>query len=249
MKALILAAGFGTRLASIAPNTPKTLLPLGEGTVLDAQIKKMFLPTIDTVFILTNDKFHYALTQWHRNTSYQKEIKIINNSIREENKKRGSIGDLDFFIKTVKPNDDLIVLASDNLFTHPFDDFINFFYLKKAPTIALHKFSETNLSSQGNEVMTTPPSGTGRVTAFVSKPVHPRFPFLASMFYIFPRHTLHLSNEYLRAGKDPDSGGSFIAWLVAKNYPVFGYLMAGKRFDVGDIQAYQSTLDNISFLS
>lgn len=251
MKTLILSAGFGTRLKPLFPDLPKSLLPLGSRKVIDAQIEKIFPINALPIFVLTNNVFYNSLKQWHIAFPHRDNIHIITNDVNNEREKKGAIGDLDFFIKKIKPEDDLLILGNDNLFNASFEGIINFFTQQcDATVIALHHIKNTNLSRQGDDVVFD--DKTKRIISFrqisEQSDKRPQSPYIASLLYLLPNSMLRLTDAYLQDGQNPDNAGAFIAWLVDRGYPVFGYEMPGKRFDVGDIEAYQSTLDNLSYL-
>lgn len=249
MKTLILSAGFGTRLKPFFPNLPKSLLPLGNRKVIDAQIEKIISINARPIFVLTNNVFCHSLTQWYIASPHRKNMHIITNDVNNEQEKKGAIGDLDFFIKKIKPEDDLLILGNDNLFDSSFKGITDFFAQKhNAAVIALHHIKNTNLSRQGDDVVFN--NKTRRVISFRQIPEQsgerPQSPYIASLLYFLPNSMLRLTDAYLRDGQDPDNAGAFIAWLIDRRYPIYGYEILGKRFDVGDIRAYQSTLDNFS---
>lgn len=249
MKTLILSAGFGTRLKPLFPNLSKSLLPLGNRNVIEAQIEKILPTNACPIFVLTNNVFYNSLNQWHISSPYRDNIHIIANGVSNEREKKGAIGDFDFFIKKIKLEDDLLILGNDNLFNASFEGIINFFTQQRdAAVIALHHIKNTNLSRQGDDVVFD--DKTKRIISFRQIPEQsgerPQSPYIASLLYLLPNSMLHLTDTYLRDGQNPDNAGAFIVWLIDRGYPVFGYEMPGKRFDVGDIRAYQSTLDNFS---
>ena len=242
MKAVILAAGFATRLRPITDDLPKSLLSLCGRTVIDEQVDKLVsTERIDDIFVVTNAKFYGPMEKWRESSVYRDKIKIINDGVTREESKRGAIGTLKFCMDEVQIADDFLVLGSDNLFEDTFDGIINFFYQKQGcPVVAIHHIDNTNLSRQSSEVVLEP--DTGRVTTFVEKPANPKSPYLSSLLYVMSLTILREVGSYLNSGSSPDNIGNFIAWLVSRNFPVFGYETNGRRFDIGDHQSYASTV-------
>ena len=240
MKVLILAAGFGTRLRPLTNEIPKSLLSLCRGRVIDEQITNLVQGKLSSIFVMTNNKFYEGLRTWLSSSKYSKFVTLIDNEIQSEESRRGAVGDLTFFIDKVKPDDDLLVLGSDNIFDDSFEGILNFFNDKKHfVVIAVHTLANSNFSKQPNEV--TLEKETSKIVKFLEKPTKPQSSYIASLLYFFPKSMLKLPASYLAEGNNPDQAGNFISWLIQHNYPVFGYEMQGRRFDIGDPESYSST--------
>jgi NDP-sugar pyrophosphorylase family protein len=240
MNALILAAGFGTRMEQFAPGQPKSFLALGKGIVIDEQVRLLREAGVENIYILTNAKYRNAFDDW-RKEAEQSKIIILNNTVTRHEVRNGAIGDLDFFVRTVEPRGSFLVLGSDNLFDTSLRDIVDFF--KKDDTrgiVGVHLFEKTNFLKQENEAVMDP--ATHRLLALNSKPSAPISPYLASMIYLLPQNLLYKTKEFLAAGENHDNAARFIAWLVEQGFPIFCYEMAGRRFDVGSPETYQATI-------
>ncbi|MBI2610042.1 nucleotidyltransferase family protein [Candidatus Giovannonibacteria bacterium] len=241
MKALILAAGFGTRLRPLTDNLPKSLLSICGHTIIDEQVSALKKIGAKEIYILTNNKFYEHFIKW-KEGSQNEEIFIIKNGIFGEGERNGAIGDLFFFLTEIKNNDDLLVIGSDNLFEESFFGILNFFLEKKEITIALHEINNTNFSKQPNEVIFN--KVTSRVTNFIEKPFAPSSPLFASMLYFFPSERLDLVERYINSGESRENAGNLIAWIIKQNFKVNGYIMNGRRFDIGDVETYEQAKRN-----
>ena len=239
MKALIPAAGFGTRLRPLTNDIPKSLLPLCGRKVIDEQLAAIVSANLSEIFIVTNSKFRALLENWQLSSSRRARIKIMDDGVKEEIERKGAVGDLAFFIEKANPKDSLFVLGSDNLFEEDFNGIINFFSAQnEAIVVAISHLKNANLSRQPNEVSL---DSAGRIIDFREKPVQPKSPYFASLLYLLPESKLSLAAEYTSSRRDPDNAGNLIAWLVEEGEPVFGYKMKGRRFDIGDPKSYHST--------
>jgi glucose-1-phosphate thymidylyltransferase len=241
MRVLILSAGFGTRMQEFTQGLPKSLLPLCDKKVIDLQIEKVIKAGLRNVTILTNSKFVGVFKEWRTQSFYKKYVDIMDNGVSEMDRRRGVIGDLHFFTKTLRQSDSVLVLGSDNLFDGSLKEIIRFFQeLRGAGVVGIHLFKNTNFTYQENEIVID--QDTRRALALRSKPTHPISPYLASMLYFLPASMLFQTEMYLREGHDCDNAGNFIAWLIKSGFPILGYEMPGRRFDTGSPTTYRATI-------
>jgi len=101
MKALILAAGYGTRLYAIAKDTPKALLKINEKPLVNFILDKIeHLQGLNEVILVTNNKFFEIFERWRDDqVSYAHKITIVNDHTETPEDRLGSIGDIEFVLK------------------------------------------------------------------------------------------------------------------------------------------------------
>lgn len=117
MKAIILAAGYATRLYPLTKNQPKPLLKVGNQTILDSIVEKMVaVDELDEILIVTNDKFHTHFEEWAKEATYGIKLTVINDGTLSNEDRLGALGDINFVIEQAKVEDDLMIAAGDNLF-------------------------------------------------------------------------------------------------------------------------------------
>lgn len=247
MKALILAAGYATRLYPLTQHMPKPLLKVAGKPIINYLIDSLEeLKEIDEVFIVTNDKFFGNFKDWVKNIKFNKRpikfkprIKIINDGTKEETARIGAVGDIDFVIQKEKIRDDLLILGGDNLFTWRLNDFLKS-ALKNKPSlsIGLHNIGNKSLASKYGVVKI---DKDRRIANFYEKPKIPDSTLVAMCLYYIPRQKIGLTAEYLKkAGslRKNDATGNYIRWLYKKE-PVFAYVFRGHWYDIGDIDSYK----------
>jgi len=231
MKALILAAGYGTRLYPLTLNKPKPLLKVGSKTITDRLAEKLEITLeIDEIFLVTNEKFAPNFEQWAKKTPYKKRIHIINDHTLSNETRLGAIGDIDLVIRERILKDDLLILGGDNLFEFSLSDFIQFSRSKKSPAVALRDVGDLNEAKKYGIVDI---DEDGKILEFAEKPKNPKSTLAAMCLYIFPKDTLHLIKNYLASGRNKDAPGHYLSWL-SENMPVYGYKITGAWFDIGD---------------
>jgi glucose-1-phosphate thymidylyltransferase len=236
MKALILAAGYATRLYPLTKNRAKPLLPIKGTPIINYIIKRLEpIEDIDKIYVVTNQKFYNDFCQWKDNYKFEKDIEIVNDETIEDETKLGAIGDIDFVIQKKEINEDLIIVAGDNLFDFNMVDFTNKAKSKKpAVSLGIYDVKEEKLArlygivglDEGNKLID-----------FQEKPQEPRSTLAAGGIYFIPRNILSLVSRYLEEGKTPDEPGYFIRWLY-KNNEVYGISLTGKWFDIGSVESY-----------
>lgn len=236
MNALILAAGYGTRLYPLANNKPKPLLPIEGIPIAEHIIKKVnTINLIDKIYIITNQKYFNSFQAWWLNYSKNKEIEIINDRTASEHDRLGTIGDIRFAIAEKEIHEDLLIIGGDNIFTSDLTEFVKQ-ACNKSPqsSVGIFNLNDTIAAKSFGVVAL---NGELRIIDFQEKPEFPRTSFISMCMYFFPKQMLDKFSEYLGRGDHHDAMGHFVKWLslVTK---VYGYLFDGKWFDIGDKRAY-----------
>ncbi len=235
MKALILAAGYGTRLYPLTKDKPKPLLPVAGRPMLEYTLKKIEeIDEVKEIYVVTNEKFAGHFQAWKDTYKGKKEIKIINDATTSDEDKRGAIGDMQLVIEQEKVNDDLLVVAGDNLFEFSLEDFINFFQ-KKGTAVGLYDFQDREAVKRYSAVEI---DAHKKILSFREKPSQPSTTLIAICLYLFPKEKLNLISQYLKEGNNPDAPGLYIAWLHRRD-PVYGFVFNGKWYDIGDLKCYE----------
>jgi len=123
LKALILAAGYGTRLYPLTLNTPKPLLDVAGRPMLDYIIDKINdIPEVDLIYVVTNEKFTQNFQEWSDKLNNLKPIKVINDGTSTNETRLGAVGDICFVLEHENLNEDFIVIGGDNLFENKIVD-------------------------------------------------------------------------------------------------------------------------------
>lgn len=237
MKAIILAAGYATRLYPLTENTPKPLLPVKGKPIIEYILGKIERCTeIDEVIIITNAKFYSHFLSWSKHITFSKPLIVLNDKTTDNESRLGAVGDVDFVIKQKKIEDDLLVIAGDNLFSFKIHDFLHFFNEKKATILGVYdtKNKETIANRLGNWVGDTI---TRKTAFFEEKPSQPKTTYAATACYVFPKKDLPLIGEAIKA-KKYDRPGDFITFILEKGRDVYGFLFSGYWYDVGTHEEY-----------
>ena len=222
MKALILAAGYATRLRPLTDSIPKQLLPVGGRPIVDWIFDRIEETSADEIHLVTNARFADDFVRWARD----KDVVVHNDGTTSNEDRLGAIGDIQF----VDLDDDLLVTAGDNLFDYSLGDYEAYWRERDGSCIAVYDVGDPELAKKYGVVDV---DENDRVTAFVEKPVDPPTTLCATATYLYTREDANLIATYLAEGNPPDQPGNYVAWLHARA-PVYAYRFEGDWFDIGD---------------
>ncbi len=233
MQALVLAAGYATRLRPLTDSVAKPLLPLAGRPMLDYLADKIDdVRDVDELHVVTNDRYAGEFAAWAAAREGRLPPVVHNDGTRSNEDRLGAIGDIAFVVDRAGLRDvDLLVVAGDNLFEAGLGDFVDFWRGKgDGSALAVHDVGDRELARQYGIVEV---AADDRVVAFVEKPDDPPSTLAATATYVYHREHVPLVREYLDGGNSPDQPGNFVAWLHTRA-PVYGYRLGGEWLDIGD---------------
>jgi glucose-1-phosphate thymidylyltransferase len=240
VKALLLGAGYAVRLYPLTRDRPKPLLKIGGIPIIQRIMDKLvILDELEGIYVVSNhrfvDHYHGWLREYKAQADPRISIRVVDDLSTSIDDKLGAIGDMQFVIENMQIDDDLLVIAGDNLFEFSLGDFISF-GLKRGTSVALK-----DLGDKGLKILTqyglVELDRQQRVIDFEEKPPLPRSSLVAIGIYFFRAKDLPSIKEYLDLGLNPDAPGHYIQWL-SKRVDLYGYLIEGNWFDIGDIDSY-----------
>ena len=229
MKAIVLAGGYATRLQPLTDDLSKCLLPVGGRPMLDWIVDRIEeVEDVDEVHVVTNSRFAQDFQHW---ALFKPGVTVHDDGTSSNEDRLGAIGDVAFVLDRIGADDDVLVVAGDNLFDYDLEDFVEFWRGKgEASAVAVHDVRDLRLATQYGIVDV---DGSDRVVSFVEKPAEPASTLAATATYIYHREHVPLVRRYLDEGNAPDQAGSFVAWLLERE-PVYGYWFTGVWLDIGD---------------
>ncbi|MBQ2879821.1 MAG: nucleotidyltransferase family protein [Anaerotignum sp.] len=240
MKAIILAAGYATRLYPLTLNMPKALLPIGGKPIIDHIVAQMdTVEDLDEIYVVSNDKFAGHFEEWAKTAKSRVPITVLNDGTTDDSNKRGAIGDIFFVIEEMKINDDLMVIAGDNFFTYSLKDYVRFFREKDRDCVCVKVWEdESQLSQFGIALL----DWAGKVLDIEEKPAKPKSNTVVFAAYLYKKETVPMFREYLEAGNKPDAPGNFPAWLYRRK-EVYAYTFDGECYDIGTPESYREVCE------
>jgi glucose-1-phosphate thymidylyltransferase len=233
MKAILLAAGYATRLYPLTEDRPKTLLSVGGRPILDWIADKIdAVDEVDELHLVTNAKFADILGRWADGREGRLAPVVHDDGTTSNVDRLGAIGDIRFVLEQAGiEDDDLLVIAGDNLFEFELADQVAFWGAHGvASVLALYDCGSIELASQYGVVRVDDDS---RVVEFLEKPAVAPSSLVATASYLYHRQHVPMIARYLAEGNPPDAPGNLVAWL-SRLEPVYGYRFDGAWFDIGD---------------
>jgi len=233
MKVVILAAGYATRLYPLTLTQPKPLLPVAGRPMIDYVLDGLAdIPGIDQVFVVTNARFAGHFQTWadaHRGRFPQSTLTVVDDGSTDDSNKLGAIGDLHLVLSRHRIEDDLIVVAGDNLFSESLGGFGGFCRAKQAPVLGVYDVGSVE---QAKKYGVVDVNGKGQITKFEEKPAQPSSTLIGIALYYYPANVLPLINHYLSEGNNPDQPGRLVQWLYPR-LPVLTWAVPGIWYDIG----------------
>ncbi len=234
MKALILAAGYATRLYPLTKDTPKPLLDVsGKPMIARIMEKVEELDEVDGVFVITNSRFFSQFQRWTASYVSPKKITVINDGTTTNENRLGAIGDMHFAVQKHHIDDDLLVIAGDNLFDFSLRDFVAHFKEKKTSTLAVRDLGNPALLAKRFGTVET--GKKGRIVGFEEKPEWPKTSLAATAMYIFTKEDVQELKRLCASAKVPDAPGEFIKHLMIRK-PVHAFAFTQNWYDIGSLE-------------
>ena len=244
MKTIVIAAGYATRLGELTRNFPKPLLKIGESTILGRMLDDIDgIDEIDEHIIVTNHKFAPVFEEWARNQHYSKPVTIVDDGTQTNETRLGAVCDLLFAMDKLGIDDDLLVVAADNLLFFSFADFVKFAREKDSSCIICHRQpSVEKLRRTGVVVL----DENHMVLNMEEKPQEPKTTWAVPPFYIYLKKDLELVRNSVADGCGKDAPGN-LAHYMCDHTLMHAWPMAGTgenlRFDIGSLDTYQEACE------
>lgn len=241
MKALLLAAGYATRLYPLTRDFPKPLLPVAGRPIVDHLLEKLErVSDVDAVYVVTNHRFVKHFRDWAAGAQTPLPITVIDDGTVSNEERLGAVGDIAFALEYADlAGDEVLVLAGDNLFDFELTDFVRTYrsHSDAVAAVTVHVLKDVQ-ALQRTGVATL--DDLDRVVHFAEKPREPQSHWAVPPFYIFKPGIKDVVEDFLKSGGNPDAPGYFLEWLV-KKAPVYAYRFPGRRYDIGDLESYLET--------
>ena len=239
MKLIVLGAGYATRLYPLTLDQPKPLLPVAGKPMIEHVLDNLKpISEIDHIYIVTNAKFAEHFQRWADN--YQKRhagapITIVNDLSTDDSNKLGAIGDMNLVLTEAQIDDDIVVVAGDNLFSDSLEKFGSFSRMCGAPVLGVYDVG--NLE-EIKKFCAIEIDDADRITFFEEKPPRPKSTLTGIALYYYPRDTLPLIRQYLDEGNNADQPGRLVQWLYPQT-PFYVWRVPGIWYDVGSKESLE----------
>jgi glucose-1-phosphate thymidylyltransferase len=240
MKNIVIAAGYATRLGELTKNFPKPLLKIGKSTILGRMLDDIDkIDDIDEHIIVTNHKFAHIFEQWAKETCYKKPITIVDDGTESNETRLGAVCDLLFAMDKLNINDDMLVVAADNLLFFSFKEFVDFANEKGTSCIMCHEQKSIEKLQRTGVVVI---DNNMKVLNMEEKPMEPKSNWAVPPFYIYKKKDLGLIQHCIENGCGKDAPGNLAHYLV-DNTDMYAWIMTAGRFDIGSLDTYYEAVE------
>jgi glucose-1-phosphate thymidylyltransferase len=241
MIAVLLCAGYATRLYPLTQDFPKPLLPVADKPVIEYLVDQIEgLTQIDAIHIVTNDKFYAHFSTWaeERDRPGTASLPIIvhNDGTASNANRLGAVGDLHFVLERLETAQPMLVGAADNIFRFPIDAIWRRFLgaghhrVIALPQTDLGKLQKTGVLELDDQ---------NRVLRLHEKPdIPPSTWSCPPLYFLMPCARKHLET-LLATETSPDAPGHFIDYLCRRE-SVMAHKVDASRLDIGDVASYHA---------
>ena len=266
MKCIVIAAGYATRLGELTKNFPKPLLKIGNNTILGRMLDDIDgIPEITEHVIITNHRFAGIFEEWvevnsvnplrgeisHNLNNFQtksalkenlhvkKPITIVDDGTETNETRLGAVCDLLFAMDKLSIDDDLLVVAADNLLFFSFQEFVNFAKEKGTSCIMCHEQPSIEKLQRTGVVEL---DADMKVLGMEEKPQVPKSHWAVPPFYIYMKKDLDLVRHSVENGCGKDAPGNLAHYMV-EHTTMHAWPMSAGRFDIGSLDTYYEAVE------
>lgn len=239
MKTIVIAAGYATRLGELTKNFPKPLLRIGNSTILDRMLDDIdTIPDINEHIIITNHQFAPIFKEWQQTIHYTKPTLIVDDGTTSNDNRLGAVCDLLMAMDKLHLDDDLLVVAADNLLFFSFREFVSFAKEKNTSCIMCHEEPSTEKLQRTGVVEL---DDNNRVLNMEEKPQVPKSHWAVPPFYIYKKDDLDLVRHAVEHGCGKDAPGNLAHYMV-RHTTMHAWPMTAGRFDIGSPDTYHEAV-------
>lgn len=235
MKCLVLAAGYATRLYPLTENFPKPLLKVGEKTILDWLLDDIHTSgLVDEYIVISNHKFAHHFKTWADSSLLP--VTVVDDGTSTNETRLGAVRDIQYAIDQEKLDDDLLIIAGDNVLDFSLTLFLNYAMEKNSScTMRYYEADEKRLTKSGVAEM-----GEGdELLSLEEKPIQPKSHWCTPPFYFYKKKDVKRIPEAIADGCGTDAPGSLLAWMC-RHCVIHSMEMPGKRYDIGNLESYET---------
>ena len=240
MKTIVIAAGYATRLGELTKDFPKPLLQIGSNTILGRMLDDIDkIPEIDEHIIISNGRFANIFKFWAEKQNYTKPITVVDDGTFTNETRLGAVCDLLFAMDKLHLDDDLLVVAADNLLFFSFQEFVDFAYEKNTSCIMCHQQPSIEKLQRTGVIVV---DENMKVLNMEEKPQVPKSTWAVPPFYIYLKKDLDLVRHSVENGCGKDAPGNLAHYMV-EHTTMHAWPMSAGRFDIGSLDTYYEAVE------
>jgi glucose-1-phosphate thymidylyltransferase len=238
MQCVILAAGYATRLYPLTENFPKPLLKVGDRTILDWLVDDIETSGVaERYVVVSNHKFAGHFEAWAKEKKLP--VTVVDDGTCSNETRLGAVKDVQLAVDRLGIDDDLLVIAGDNVLDFSLAHFIR--YAADKGTSCCMRYYEPDLGKLKKRGISVVGEGD-LLLELVEKSEDPKSHWCTPPFYYYTAEDVKKIPEALADGCGTDAPGSLVAWMC-RHSVMHSMEMPGKRYDIGDIDSYKRVLE------
>lgn len=247
MKAVILGAGFSTRMRKSGIETPKALIEVDGKEIIRHVLDQLIELKIETT-IVTNDSFYPLFNDFltKKYATQPNQIRLVNNGVKNPEDRLGAIQDLGVALDHAGWSDDTFVFASDTIASIRIDEFVQFCLKMNEIVNVIYDTGNIEVIRKKLGCVVTDEKNEHLITAFKEKPDEPQSTKTSVPFYFIPKRYLYLIKDFVVARPMADSPGEFVSWLIDEGQTVLAMAISRYYFDLADANALKQLRDEVS---
>ncbi len=235
MKCLILAAGYATRLYPLTKDYPKPLLRVGGKTILDWLIDDIRTAnSVNEFIVVTNHKFTPHFEAWA--STHEPPVTVVDDGTSTNETRLGAVRDIQFAIDRLGLNDDLLIVAGDNLLDFSLTAFL--LYAQEKGTSCSMRYYEPD-ENKLRRVGVSEIDEHERLLSLEEKPEQPKSHWCTPPFYFYIKADAARIKDAIADGCGTDAPGSLVAWMCEHSV-MHSMEMPGSRYDIGNLESYET---------
>lgn len=240
MKNIVIAAGYATRLGELTRNFPKPLLKIGENTILGRMLDDIDrIDDIDEHVVVTNHRFADIFERWASEQHYSKPVTIVDDGTESNETRLGAVCDLLYAMDKLQIDDDLLVVAADNLLFFSFAEFVAFAKERQSSCIMCHEQPSIEKLQRTGVIVV---DDRMKVLNMEEKPQVPKSHWAVPPFYIYLQKDLDLVRHSVENGCGKDAPGNLAHYMV-EHTTMHAWPMSAGRFDIGSPDTYYEAVE------
>ena len=240
MKNIVIAAGYATRLGELTKNFPKPLLKIGKNTILGRMLDDIDrIDDIDEHVVITNHRFADIFERWASEQHYSKPVTIVDDGTESNETRLGAVCDLLYAMDKLQIDDDLLVVAADNLLFFSFAEFVAFAKEKQSSCIMCHEQPSIEKLQRTGVIVV---DDRMKVLNMEEKPQVPKSHWAVPPFYIYLQKDLDLVRHSVENGCGKDAPGNLAHYMV-EHTTMHAWPMSADRFDIGSLDTYYEAVE------
>ena len=194
---------------------------------------------IDEHIIVTNHKFAPIFEEWKSQQHYTKPITIVDDGTETNETRLGAVCDLLLAMERCHVDDDMLVVAADNLLFFSFQEFVDFANEKQTSCIMCHEQPSIEKLQRTGVIVVDEQM---RVLNMEEKPREPKSHWAVPPFYVYQKADLELVRHAVENGCGKDAPGNLAHYMVERTV-MHAWPMSAGRFDIGSLDTYYEAVE------